>query len=159
MKSYDWIVVGGGIAGIAIAEILTREGHSVVLIEKNKKLASVATREFHEWVHTGSLYTLVKDQMKTFAEASHVLAAHGAGLTNLLWCQPGTKVIEIQDKNMIHKKVYPLLSHHLGLYHKLYLADVVPIKREKGGKPKGIKRFSDMINFKINIPDIMEHLE
>ena len=97
--------------------------------------------------------------MKTFAEASHVLAAHGAGLTNLLWCHPGTKVIEIQDKNMIHKKVYPLLSHHLGLSHKLYLADVVPIQREKGGKPKGIKRFSDMINFKINIPDIMEHLE
>ena len=33
------------------------------------------------------------------------------------------------------------------------------IEREKGSKPKGIKRFSDMINFKINIPDIMEHLE
>lgn len=65
MKSYDWIVVGGGISGISIAEILTREGHSVALIEKNKKLASVATREFHEWVHTGSLYTLVKDQMRT----------------------------------------------------------------------------------------------
>ena len=65
MKSYDWIIVGGGISGISIAEILTREGHSVALIEKNKKLASVATREFHEWVHTGSLYTLVKDQMKT----------------------------------------------------------------------------------------------
>ena len=65
MKSYDWIVVGGGISGIAIAEILTREGHSVALVEKNKKLASVATKEFHEWVHTGSLYTLVKDQLKT----------------------------------------------------------------------------------------------
>jgi len=65
MKSYDWIVVGGGITGISIAEILTRQGHTVALIEKNKKLASVATREFHEWVHTGSLYTLVKDQMKT----------------------------------------------------------------------------------------------
>ena len=64
-KSYDWIVVGGGIAGISVAEILTREGHSVALVEKNKKLASVATKEFHEWVHTGSLYTLVKDQMKT----------------------------------------------------------------------------------------------
>ena len=101
----------------------------------------------------------IKDQMKTFAEASHVLAAHGAGLTNLLWCQPGTKVIEIQDKNMIHKKVYPLLSHNLGLEHKLYLADVVPISRQNNAKPKGIKRFSDMINFKINIPDIMEHLE
>ena len=97
--------------------------------------------------------------MKTFAEASHILAAHGAGLVNLLWCQPGTKVIEIQDKNMIHKKVYPLLSHNLNLDHKLYLADVVPIPRENGAKLKGVKRFSDMINFKINIPDIMEHLE
>ena len=97
--------------------------------------------------------------MKTFAEASHVLAAHGAGLTNLLWCQPGTKVIEIQDRNMIHKKVYPLLSHNLGLAHKLYLADVVPIERQNNAKPKGVKRFSDMINFKINIPDIMENLE
>lgn len=65
VKLYDWIVVGGGIAGISVAEILSREGHSVALIEKNKKLASVATKEFHEWVHTGSLYTLVKDQMKT----------------------------------------------------------------------------------------------
>jgi hypothetical protein len=101
----------------------------------------------------------IKKQMKTFAEASHVVAAHGAGLTNLLWCQPGTKVIEIQDKNMIHKKVYPLLSHNLNLEHKLYLADVVPIPREKGAKLEGVKRFSDMINFKINIPEIMEHLE
>jgi capsular polysaccharide biosynthesis protein len=101
----------------------------------------------------------IKEQMKTFAEASHIVAAHGAGLTNLLWCQPGTKVIEIQDKNMIHKKVYPLLSHNLNLEHKLYLADVVPIPREKGAKLEGVKRFSDMINFKINIPEIMEHLE
>ena len=101
----------------------------------------------------------IREQMKTFAEASHVMAAHGAGLTNLLWCQPGTKVIEIQDKNMLHKKVYPVLSHHLGLEHKLYLADVVPIPKENGGKPKGIKRFSDMITFKINITDLMKHID
>ena len=86
-------------------------------------------------------------------------AAHGAGMTNLLWCQPGTKVIEIQDKRMIHKKVYPLLSHNLNLQHKLYLADVEEIPRENGKKLEGVKRFSDMINFKINIPEIMEHLE
>ena len=101
----------------------------------------------------------IREQIKTFAEASHVVAAHGAGLTNLLWCQPGTKVIEINQKSEIHKKVYPLLSHNLDLEHKLYLADVVPIPKENGKKPKGIKRFSDMIKFKINIPEIMEHLE
>ena len=65
MKTFDWIIVGGGVAGIALSEILTREGHSVALIGKNNKLASETTREFHEWVHTGSLYTLVKDKMKT----------------------------------------------------------------------------------------------
>jgi hypothetical protein len=65
MKTFDWIIVGGGIAGISLSEILTREGHSVALIEKKNKLASGTTREFHEWFHTGSLYTLLKDDMKT----------------------------------------------------------------------------------------------
>ena len=65
MRTFDWIIAGGGIAGISLCEILTREGHSVALIEKNNKLASETTREFHEWVHTGSLYTLVKDKMET----------------------------------------------------------------------------------------------
>ena len=38
MKKYEWGIIGGGIAGISIGEILTREGHSAVLIEKNGKL-------------------------------------------------------------------------------------------------------------------------
>ena len=65
MKKYEWAIIGGGIAGISIAEILTREGHSCVLIEKNKDLASETSREFHEWLHIGSLYTLVPDDLKT----------------------------------------------------------------------------------------------
>ena len=65
MKKYDWAIIGSGIAGISIAEILTRQGHSVILIEKNKDLASETTREFHEWLHTGALYTLVPDRLRT----------------------------------------------------------------------------------------------
>ena len=65
MKSYEWAVVGGGIAGISVSEILTRQGHSVVLIDKEEKLASQTTRDFHEWIHTGALYTLVPDRLKT----------------------------------------------------------------------------------------------
>ena len=45
MKTFDWIIVGGGIAGISLSEILTREGHSVALIEKNSQLASETTKE------------------------------------------------------------------------------------------------------------------
>lgn len=62
---YEWVIVGGGVAGIVLSEILTREGHNVLLIEKNDKLASAATREFHEWIHMGSLYTLVPDKLMT----------------------------------------------------------------------------------------------
>ena len=47
MKTYEWAVIGSGIAGISIAEILTRQGHSVVLVEKNDTLASETTRDFH----------------------------------------------------------------------------------------------------------------
>jgi len=47
----------------------------------------------------------------------------------------------------------------LNLEHKLFLADVIKIPRNDGHKLPGVKRFSDMINFKINIPEIMEHLE
>ena len=36
----DWIILGGGISGISLLEILSRQGKSVILLEKNKKLAS-----------------------------------------------------------------------------------------------------------------------
>jgi hypothetical protein len=65
MKHYEWAVIGSGIAGVIVSEILTREGHSTILIEKNDKLASETTRDFHEWMHAGSLYTLVPDNLKT----------------------------------------------------------------------------------------------
>lgn len=65
MTKFDWVVVGGGIAGIAIAEVLTREGHTVALVEKQPQLAAATSKEFHEWIHTGSLYTLIPDRLLT----------------------------------------------------------------------------------------------
>ncbi len=62
---YDWIVVGGGISGISVAEILCRGGKSVLLIEKNQKLASETSKVFHEWLHSGSLYSLTPDRLLT----------------------------------------------------------------------------------------------
>ena len=62
---YDWIVIGGGVSGIAISEILCREGKSVLLLEKNQTLASETSKDFHEWVHSGALYTLAPDNLLT----------------------------------------------------------------------------------------------
>ena len=65
VKIYDWIVIGGGISGIALAEILCRGGKSVLLLEKNDKLASETSKVFHEWLHSGSLYSLTPDRLLT----------------------------------------------------------------------------------------------
>ncbi|MDB0021060.1 FAD-dependent oxidoreductase [Candidatus Pseudothioglobus singularis] len=64
-NKYDWIIVGGGISGISLAEILCRGGKSVLLIEKNEKLASETSKVFHEWMHSGSLYSLAPDRLLT----------------------------------------------------------------------------------------------
>ena len=61
----DWIVIGGGAAGIGVAEILSRRDNQILLLEKNEKLASETTKVFHEWFHSGALYTLVPDSLLT----------------------------------------------------------------------------------------------
>jgi len=100
----------------------------------------------------------IEEQVKCFAEASHIVAPHGAGLTNLVWCEPKTKVIEIQDPKMIKKKVYPVLAKCLDLDHELYLAKTVPIPHE-GNRPKGVKRMSDLIDFEVDVKDLIRHLD
>ena len=37
----------------------------------------------------------VEEQRRAFAEASVVVSPHGAGLTNLIWCEEGAQVIEL----------------------------------------------------------------
>lgn len=62
---YDWCIIGGGITGVACAELLSRENDSVIIVEKNEKLVAETSAEFHEWFHLGSLYTIKKDNNNT----------------------------------------------------------------------------------------------
>jgi capsular polysaccharide biosynthesis protein len=58
----------------------------------------------------------VTEHARLFASAKAVVAPHGAGLTNLMFCQPGTKVIEIFSPNHMHT-CYPIISNHVKLDH------------------------------------------
>lgn len=55
---YDVVVLGGGIAGLCIAEIFARSGWATVLIEKNSRLCCESSGAHHGWFHFGSLYSI-----------------------------------------------------------------------------------------------------
>ena len=42
-KEYDVIVCGGGVAGVAAAVTVAKEGHSVLILEKSNILGGLAT--------------------------------------------------------------------------------------------------------------------
>ena len=58
-----------------------------------------------------------KSQIEAFRSARIVISVHGAGLTNLLFCQPGTLVIELLPSNHI-KSAYCWLAMRLGLRYR-----------------------------------------
>ena len=62
----DVIVVGGGIAGIAIAEYLARHSRlSIKVLERAKHLGTGASGKLEGWFHTGALYS-GQDDAQTF---------------------------------------------------------------------------------------------
>lgn len=61
----------------------------------------------------------VLDKIEIFHSAEMIIAPHGAGLTNLLFCNPGTKIIELFHPGWIFP-CYRFISFYAGLdYHCL----------------------------------------
>jgi len=58
---FDVIIAGAGIAGIASAEILARNGLKVLIFDSNKKFCSQSSSQQHGWYHLGSLYSIFPD--------------------------------------------------------------------------------------------------
>lgn len=62
------------------------------------------------------------DQFKAFQSAEIVIGPHGAGLTNLMFCQKRTKVIELIPSTF-HNPCYQHLSSLSGLIYKAFPYD------------------------------------
>lgn len=58
----------------------------------------------------------LSEQVRLFASAEAVAGPHGAGLTNTVFCHPGTRVIEMFSPQLVHT-CYPMISCLLGLRH------------------------------------------
>jgi capsular polysaccharide biosynthesis protein/Flp pilus assembly protein TadD len=58
-----------------------------------------------------------REQVRLLSGAQVVVAPHGAGLTNAVFCQPGTVVIELFS-HRYRSSCYQVMSHHLGLEYR-----------------------------------------
>ncbi|WP_139295225.1 glycosyltransferase family 61 protein, partial [Planktothrix tepida] len=58
----------------------------------------------------------VQEQADLFSQAEVIIAPHGAGLTNLVFCQANTVVVELVSPHYI-RPYYWLISQQLGLKH------------------------------------------
>lgn len=58
------------------------------------------------------------DQPADFAAADVIVGAHGAGLANLVFCEPGTRVLELVPTDQLHP-YYHTLSWAAGLDHSI----------------------------------------
>jgi hypothetical protein len=56
----------------------------------------------------------VERKIQIFNSAEVVIAPHGAGLSNLIFCNPGTKVIEIFHPNWMLPSFW-MISHYMNL--------------------------------------------
>ena len=57
------------------------------------------------------------EQVNIFNNADLILAPHGAGLKNLIYCRKKTVIIEIKEKNFTKNYLYNHLSKICGLKH------------------------------------------
>ena len=57
----------------------------------------------------------VAQQAKLFSEAEFVVAPHGAGLTNMVFAPPGTRLFELfhpQHRNICYSNLAATCGHH-----------------------------------------------
>jgi len=89
----------------------------------------------------------LREQIAMFHESEVVVAPHGAALANILWCRPGTCVLELANKSYC-PPFYKNLAEVCGLRHSAVLA--------AGGRSHWT-RMEDSVT--VNLMNLKEHLD
>lgn len=98
---------------------------------------------------------IIEDQPRTVAEqvsiyrnASFIIGPHGGSFTNILWCRPGTHLVELFSSNYV-PDFFLYMSQRLGLHYSAHYFG-----------PESENRFSQLEeDIKVSVPDLERRLE
>lgn len=82
-----------------------------------------------------------EEQVRLMRETALLVAPHGAGLTNMIFCPPGADVLEIADLGFPNPNFYALaagLGHHYWIVPAASLGDGRPIDRDLRVDPAAV---------------------
>lgn len=69
-------------------------------------------------------------QIRLFHNADTVVGPHGSGLVNLLYCKPGTRVVEIgtpvRPSGLFHR-----IAHHGGLHYRNFVGHAINVRADE----------------------------
>jgi len=74
------------------------------------------------WIILHSQEENITVQQDLFSSAHYICGPHGAGLANLIWCQPGTTVLELTRRNY-HHVCFAYLAEQLHLNYQSFNVD------------------------------------
>lgn len=84
-----------------------------------------------------------REQITLMQESKIVMAPHGAAITNVLFCQPGTHIVEIADLSFPNPNFYALasaMSHNYWILNAEGIGDVHPLEKDLRIDPSVIKK-------------------
>ncbi|MBP8962226.1 MAG: glycosyltransferase family 61 protein [Opitutaceae bacterium] len=113
------------------------------MLNEAEVCAALLRRGF-EIVNCASLS--VKEQARRFAEARLIVAPHGSAMTNIVFCRPGTTVIELIPSTC-EATCFQRISECIGLrFHRLEcLAEPGPAAHSFRSRPVDLLRFLDTL--------------
>lgn len=91
------------------------------------------------------------DQIALFSRAEVVAGVHGAGLLNLLWCNPGTQFVEAFTPPTLNRNTFRHIASQLELPYRVYVEDESRIVNNSGG--------TDSIELDLDVPRFMRVLD
>ena len=87
---------------------ISRKDTGTRTLENEDELSRIAERFGYQTVTTSGLS--IKEQIRMFGRASHLIGAHGAGLANMLFCPPHARLLELHSNASVNWSLRRLAS-------------------------------------------------